>query len=140
MVEIDLCPRSVLCRLGVPSRVQRDVSILVSSLLVFLLLPAVRYIPHLCLMQTLLDLPCPGCGVTHAITAACRFNLAQAWASNPGGLALAAFLALQALARPVAILSSRMRPVVDQLSRYGSGIVLTSLLMVWIHRLHHHLL
>lgn len=136
MVEIDLCPRSVLNRLGVPARLQRDVSILISSVLVFAVLPVLAYIPHLCLMQTLLHVPCPGCGVTHAMIAACRMNLSRAWGLNPGGVALAVFLMVQAVARSAAILSARIRPAVDRISRFGSGAVLATLLVVWIYRLH----
>ena len=117
-------------------RLQRDVSILVSSLLVLLILPALRYIPHLCLMRTYLHIPCPGCGVTHSMTAACRMDLVQAWGLNPGGLFLAAFLLIQLMARPAAIFSSRLRPALDRFSRYGSSAVLASLLLVWIYRLH----
>lgn len=139
-MEFDLCPRSVLSRLGVPARLQRDVSILVSSLLVFAVLPVIGYIPHFCLMRTLLHMPCPGCGVTRAMTAACQFNLAQAWGFNPGGMALAVFLALEVVLRPAGFLWSKLRPAIDRFSRYGSSAVLASLFMVWIYRLYFNLL
>lgn len=139
-MEFDLFPRAVLNRLGVPTCLQRDVSLLISSLLVLLILPVLGLIPHVCLMQTLLHVPCPGCGVSHAMMAACQLNFGRAWGLNPGGLALAVFLMMQVVVRPVVLLSSRLRPAVDWFSQYGSGVVLASLLVVWIYRMHHYLL
>jgi hypothetical protein len=36
-----------------------------------------------CLWQVLLGVPCPGCGMIHALLAIARGSLREAWALNP---------------------------------------------------------
>jgi hypothetical protein len=53
-MEIDICPRWVLARLGIPQQSQHHVALLVSTLLALALLPLAIRIPHFCLMQRVL--------------------------------------------------------------------------------------
>lgn len=134
-MEIDVCPRWVLAKLGVPNPVQPEVAMLLSSIFVLVLPPFLIRLPHVCLMQRFLHIPCPGCGILHSITSLLQFHFAQAWKFNPAGIVLSCMLLFQIVARPVAIVSERTRPAINQLSRRGSIGVLVCLIVVWISRL-----
>ncbi len=136
-MEIDLLPRWLLARLGVAPRQQRHVALLLSSVLLLAAGPLLAHLPHVCLAQTLLRLPCPGCGVLHALAALRRFDLAGAWQANPAGILLAALLGFQIVARTLALTWTRSAALVSALSRSFSGAVLAGLLLVWVVRLLH---
>lgn len=114
---------------------QHHVSVFLSSVLGLMLVPLVRYIPHFCLMQKLLGLPCPGCGVCHSVISILHFNFAAAWQSNPAGIGVGFGFLFQLLARPIAFMAPRTSEFVPWASRCISNVVLASLFMVWISRL-----
>lgn len=134
-LEIDFCPRWVLHRLGVPCEAQHHTGLLLSNMIALIAPLLLIRLPHICLMQWFLHIPCPGCGVLHAMTSLLRLNFVQAWHFNPAGIPLTCMLCFQIVARPLAIISTRLRLVINQLSRQGSRAVLTSLILVWILRL-----
>jgi hypothetical protein len=133
-MEIDFCPRWLLTKLRVPERSQHHLAILISTLVVFLLVPIIPHIPHFCLMQKLLGIPCPGCGISHSLMAAFRFDLAKVWFFNPAGIAVALLFSFQLVARPVAIALPQAARVVTSISRYGSNITVLLLFVVWSYR------
>jgi hypothetical protein len=133
-MEIDICPRWVLARLGIPARCQRHVALLVSALLVVGLLPLAIYVPHFCIMRKVLGIPCPGCGVSHSILAIFRLNPVSAWEANPAGIGVAFAFCFQLAARPIAIMVPRTGDWVSQTSRQISNVALGCLLAVWISR------
>jgi hypothetical protein len=134
-MEINIFPRWLLAKLGLSPEKQMHAALLLSSVLAFAAAPLLIRIPHVCLMQTVLGLPCPGCGVLHSMTALRELDFSNAWKANPAGIAVAAVFLLQALARPVAIASARTAMPVTRISRAGSYAVLGSLFFVWIIRL-----
>jgi hypothetical protein len=134
-MEIDLCPRWVLSKLSVPERDQIHLSLLFSTLFALAVLPLAIFIPHFCLMQRFLGIPCPGCGILHAMMAILTLNPAAAWHSNPAGFAVALDLGFQLVARPLAILMPHTGESVCVASRFISKFGLASLLSVWIVRL-----
>lgn len=134
-MEINFCPRWLLTKLRVPPEKQIHCALLFSSLMLLGLVPFLARIPHICLVQTLVGIPCPGCGVLRAITALVRWDSHGAWRMNPAGIALAGLLGFQIVARPLAIVSARAAERVCFLSRVFSNAVLGSLFAVWIFRL-----
>src|SRR5689334_11181909 len=60
-----------------------------------LALDRVEGIPHFCLFQKVLGIPCPGCGILHSLNAAFHGSFHRAWTANPAGLALAVALLFQ---------------------------------------------
>jgi hypothetical protein len=134
-MEIDICPRWVLTRLRISVRSQHHVALLVSTLLTLALLPLAIYIPHFCLMQKALGIPCPGCGISHSVIAFLQLKPVIAWQANPAGVGVASVFCFQLLARPIAITAPRTGVVVSQLSRYLSNMALGSLLLVWASKL-----
>ncbi len=135
-MEIDICPRWVLAKVGVPYEVQPHVGLLFSSVVAMISPLLLIHLPHVCIMQRFLHIPCPGCGVLHAMTSVLRLHIVQACQFNPAGVVLASLLCFQIVARPLAIVSARTRPAINQLSKRGSSAALTSLILVWILRLY----
>lgn len=133
-MEINFCPRWVLTWLRVPERSQHHLAILISTLLILLLVPTIPHIPHFCLMKKIFGIPCPGCGISHSLMSAFRFDLAKAWFFNPAGIAVALLFCYQIVARPVAIALPRASGVVSSISQYGSNIAVVLLFVVWAYR------
>jgi hypothetical protein len=133
-MEIDFCPRWILAKLRVPERIQNHFAILISTLAILLVVPIIPHVPHFCLMQKFLGIPCPGCGISHSIMAAFEFDLARAWFANPAGIAVALLFAFQIIARPVAIALPRASVAVSSISRYGSNFSVVLLFAVWAYR------
>jgi Protein of unknown function (DUF2752) len=133
-MEIDFCPRWILAKLHVPERSQHHLAILISTLVVLMLVPVIPHVPHFCLMKKLLGIPCPGCGISHSVMAAFRFDLAKAWLANPAGIGVAMLFSFQILARPLAIALPRAAGVVSSISRYGSNLSVILLFVVWTYR------
>jgi len=133
-MEIDICPRWILAKLRVPAQRQHHVGLLVSTLLTLSLTPIIAYIPHVCLMQKVLGIPCPGCGISHSIVAILRLNPVMACEANPAGVGIASVFFFQLVARPLAIVVPRTSDCVSQVSRHLSNVALACLLLVWISR------
>ena len=58
-----------------------------------------------CLWRALLGVPCPGCGMTHALLALARCDWRAAWQFNPGSFAVAPLL----VSTGIAHLTSKVR-------------------------------
>ena len=134
-MEIDLFPRSILSKLTVPERNHIHLSLLLSTLFALVVLPMATSIPHFCLMQRFLGIPCPGCGILHSMMAILTLHPVAGWNSNPAGFAVALGLGFQLVARPAAILMPRTADSVSIASKFISKFELVSLLSVWILRL-----
>ncbi|MFL6439829.1 MAG: DUF2752 domain-containing protein [Terriglobales bacterium] len=134
-MEIQICPHWLLCKFGVPEELQRDTGILISSVLIFLSVPILIHLPHLCLAQQVLGIPCPGCGVTHSILALLQFRFHAAWDFNPGGIVVAAYFGLQICWRTCVLSSLMTALLVARLSRAGEILVMVVLFGVWFGRL-----
>lgn len=133
-MEIDFCPRWVLAKLHVPERSQHHFAILLSTLAALMLVPIILHVPHFCLMKKVLGIPCPGCGISHSLMAAFRFDLAKAWFANPAGIGVALLFSFQIVARPIAIALPGAGGIVSSISRNGSNLSVILLFLVWTYR------
>jgi len=133
-MEIDFCPRWILAKLHIPESCRHHVAILLSTLVVLFIVPIIPHVPHFCLMKKLLGIPCPGCGISHSIMAAFRFDMAKAWFANPAGIAIALLFCFQIVARPFAIALPQAAKAVSSISRYGSNFSVVLLFVVWAYR------
>lgn len=134
-MEINFCPRWLLLKAGAPPELHAHLGLFLSALLMAAASPLLVRVPHICLMQVILGVPCPGCGILHGMAALARMDVAGAWSANPATFFVAALLALQLLVRPVALCCARTRPVIARISSGVSMAALTALLLVWIDRL-----
>jgi hypothetical protein len=133
-MEINFCPRWILAKLHIPERSWDHVAILLSTLVVLFVVPIIPHVPHFCLMKKLLGIPCPGCGISHSIVAAFRFDMARAWLANPAGIGLALLFSFQIIAQPFAIALPQAAKAVSSISRYGSNFSVVLLFVVWAYR------
>jgi hypothetical protein len=92
-------------------------------------------IPHFCVFQKLLTIPCPGCRVTRSILAVIEGNMLSAWEYNPAGLFLYFFFIAQIPLRIIALKFRASQNLISQVSRIGSKAVVVVLLSVWVARL-----
>lgn len=135
VVEIDICPRWALAKVGVPDEVRPHVGLLLSSMIAMISPLLITHLPHVCIMQKVFHVPCPGCGILHSMTSVLQLHFAQAFHFNPAGVVLAGLLCFQIVARPLAIVSAGTRLAINQLSKQGSSVALACLIVVWIQRL-----
>lgn len=85
-MEIDVCPRWVLAKVGISAAAQPHLAIFLSSWVALLASPVLIRLPHVCLFRTLLGISCPGCGMLHAMAALLKMDIASAWNLNPAAL------------------------------------------------------
>jgi Protein of unknown function (DUF2752) len=117
-MEINLFSGKLLDKLGIPADVQCHMGVFVSTILAIAAVPLLAFIPHFCLMQRVLHMPCPGCGITHSLLALSVADFGGSFRANPAGMPLAAGLCFQLLARPMAIIHAEYRTAITDLSRY----------------------
>jgi len=134
-MEIYLLPNWMLERLAISPSRRLHLNAFASALLALLAAPMLVRVPHICLFQYFLHLPCPGCGITHSLISMERLDLSGAVCANPAGLFVAAFLGLQLVARPVGLFVEGWETAVARMSRYASGVTVAALIFVWIWRL-----
>ena len=134
-MEINVCPPWMLAKLGVPPGKRLHVGILLSSLLALTISPILVRLPHFCLAQKMLGIPCPGCGVMHSLIAISHLQFHQAWMFNPAGIVLASYLVFQMFGRSLVLASVLNAGGVSAMSRHGQTGVIAALLAVWLVRL-----
>ncbi len=134
-MEFRFIPVWIMRRLGVSADLEVHWSILVSTMIAALMAPVLMYLPHVCLTQTLLGIPCPGCGILHAVKETVEMHFKAAALSNPAGIVLVLVIGSQVLLQSGAIAFAGIRRKVLVLSRVMSNVALSCLLAVWILRL-----
>jgi hypothetical protein len=133
-MEITFIPPWILSCLSMDEERQLHFNCALSALLIVVTLPLLSVIPHICLAQTLLGIPCPGCGITHALTAMARLDLRLSWNSNPAGMALALLFIFQLVVRPLALFIPETSRTVGRAGRWLSTATGIALMAVWIER------
>jgi Protein of unknown function (DUF2752) len=134
-MEITFIPRWILAWLFVDEDRRFHLNCAVSALLIVAGIPLLKVIPHICLAQTLLGIPCPGCGITHALAALGHFDLRAAWIANPAAMVVGLLFAFQIFARPAALFIPRISGNVSRAGRCLSAAAIFALMAVWVLRL-----
>ena len=140
-MEIALFPSSLFRQLRAPSDLQHHLNVLLSVTVVaalFLsasLLDLVTSLPHFCLMERGLGLPCPGCGMTGALAAAARGELSQSAALQPCALGLVGVLAVQSAARLALVTRQASVRAAGTLITWLDKGFLVALIVVWVLKL-----
>jgi hypothetical protein len=134
-MEIAFFPRWMFAGMGEGRR--RHLNYCVSAIALLVGLPCLRVIPHICLFRWMTGIPCPGCGITTALSALCRLDLHAAVQANIAALPIALLFVFQILARPMVLCSSSLRreASVDRCSRFLGFCASISLYLVWIAKL-----
>ena len=141
-MEIAIIPRFIIRKFISNKINQIHANVLITSILVITVLlfwdshySHLVSIPHFCVFQKLLDIPCPGCGVTRSIFAVAKGNIFSAWKFNPAGLFLFFYFVAQIPLRIIVLKYPTAQGCISQVSRLGGKIVIAVLCLVWIVRL-----
>lgn len=89
-------------------------------------------LPHVCLVQAVGGIPCPGCGITRSILAMLSGDPSRAWHMNPVGPLLCLAVVSQVPLRLLAltgVLNSRRAMAA---SHGLTAIILTALILNWL--------
>ncbi len=135
-----LFPPWLTRRLPVSFAISRNINILAScSLLTLLLISGLgrrlAAIPHFCLLQRLLGIPCPGCGITRGLLAAAHFHFSAAWNFNPAGIVLWFFFLFEIGARTLIVCKDDLAPRLQRTFIGFEKVLIVSLGLVWFWRL-----
>lgn len=138
-MQIALFPEWMLAWAFVSRERARLFNLLFSSVLVIvvtaLALDRVESVPHFCLFQKLLGIPCPGCGILHSLNASFHGDFHRAWLANPAGLVMAVAILFQVCSSTLMLAGVAAQRHVDWVE---SGVVKTFIsvaLAVWIYRI-----
>lgn len=141
-MEIAIIPRFIIRKFISNETNQIHVNIMITSTLVIIVLlfwhshsSHLLSIPHFCVFQQLLNMPCPGCGLTRSIFAVAEGNILSAWKFNPAGLFLFFYFFAQIPSRIIALKCHTAQECISRMSRVGSNAVIYVLCLVWIVRL-----
>ena len=140
-MEICFFPSRLFLALGLERKLDEQARVhlcyLISNLLVLALLPLAHLVPHFCVFRSLTGVPCPGCGVTHAILLALALDIRGSLLANPAGLVITAAIFFQVCFRPLAIVYEKTSPFVITGSRWLAKFTAVVLFASWIFTLLH---
>ena len=141
---IAFLPRRVLARLSPDRAAQAHLNILLSSTLVLVgIVTLGRYpgliagVPHFCLAERLLGLPCPGCGMVRALTAIPCGRLVASCHYNAAAIPFFALCCAQVPIRAMRLAKRGDAQRLAAASRIMERAALTTILVVWVLRLFH---
>ncbi|MDR2240565.1 MAG: DUF2752 domain-containing protein [Zoogloeaceae bacterium] len=102
------------------------------------ILRLVTELPHYCIFERFVDIPCPGCNITLALVQIAHLHIAESISTNPGGIALVLTVTFQigvhfsALARFVTFSTAQ------QLVALTTRIFFSFLMLHWLITLFNH--
>ncbi len=141
-MEIAIIPRFIARKFFGDEANQVHANVLVSSIIIILVILLWRNdcfhlpsIPHFCVVQETLNVPCPGCGVTRSVCAVAGGDISSALKFNPAGLFLSIYFLAQIPLRIVALKFGTCRAYVSRIARIGDKFVISVLFLAWIVRL-----
>jgi len=141
-MDIAIIPSAFIDRLESDPERRIHVNVLLSHLLLFsvaalfVFLPSgLIIVPHVCLFQSLLGIPCPGCGITRSALALLAGHVGRAWTLNPVGPVLCATLALQVPLRVLALRDARWSSRILGNSRTMTIFVVILLSVNWLRQI-----
>ncbi len=140
-MEIAIIPRFIIKKFFPDEANQLHANVLVTSILILAIVfwqnnhVYLSSIPRFCVFQELLNVPCPGCGVTRSVSAIARGDISSAWEFNPAGLFLFIYFLAQVPLRIMALKFSTLRARISHLGRVGGKLAVSVLLLAWIIRL-----
>jgi len=141
-MEVAIIPCFIIRKCFPDEEDQIHANVLMTSILLILGLVCFRecffhvsLIPHFCVFQKFLNIPCPGCGVTRSLLTIAEWNILAAWDYNPAGLFLFLYFVVQIPLRITALRFQNTRDIIYRMSQIGSLSVVIVLFLVWFSRL-----
>ena len=137
-MDFAIIPRSLLNRFEQDGERRIHLDVLLSAMLLFIAAVLIgrypmvpTYLPHVCLVQALFGIPCPGCGITRSVLAVLAGDLTRAWLLNPAGPLLCAATALQLPLRSLALARACDGSTALGVSRAMTSLVFTVMFANW---------
>lgn len=123
---------------------QNDLNILISNLLIILfflifknkLIALLGHIPHFCLIDKVIGVECPVCGMTRAFCELSNGNLYNAYFLNATSILVVIFFISQIPLRLISLINKNKNKIINTISRYFSLSILTIILLNWIINLY----
>ncbi len=141
-MEISFVPGFIVHRLASDDHARIHINAILSTAVLFFVsvlfvrFPGILHsMPHICIVETLLGIPCPGCGTISACIATLSGDFSVAWAANPAGMLLIGYLAIRIPLCMFGLVCPRSSEMVFRVSRYGGNVMLAALIAVWINRI-----
>lgn len=140
-LDVALLPRRLFKRLPLGHGAAHHVNVLLSVALItliFLSERAFRFVeslPHWCLVEGLLGVPCPGCNISGSLSLIAHGAFASSLRLHPCGVLLVGVVAVQSAARVAVLL--RLAPECSAnglIKTLGESFIL-ALLLCWLFRL-----
>jgi hypothetical protein len=140
-LDVALLPPRLLRRLPIGGSAEHHVNVLLSlSLIVVVFLNGwalglLESLPHGCLSEYMLGIPCPGCDMTGSLSLIAQGSVASSLRLQPCGLLLVAVVAVQSATRFTLLLRwVREDAAIGFIKLLGNAFVVV-LLAWWFHRL-----
>lgn len=139
-MDIRLLPGVLFERLHLRADAQHHLNVLLSVVAVATafvvgdVLGVARSLPHVCLVEHLLSIPCPGCGMTRSLALIARGDVKASLTVHPCGVLLVAGIAVQSITRVVRLARSVPEFLADGLIRTLNHGMLAALIAVWAFR------
>lgn len=137
-MELTIIPRFILNLFSDEAERRIHLSTLLTSVLLICtiatfpkILGLINSLPHICLFQYLLGIPCPGCGLLRSFEAISTMDIHSSLQFNPMGLPFVIFLVLQIPLRLIALISGSYARFVSALSSRLSYALASLLILFW---------
>ena len=141
-MEVAIIPRFIIKYMFHDDTKQIHANILFSNIFIILAFFSLHScsdqlasIPHVCVFQKVLGIPCPGCGITRSLFSIVNGDMFLAWQYNPTGLLIFLFILMQIPLRIIALKFQNTAEMISKISRTGSIIVICLLFLVWVLKL-----
>ncbi|MGQ8335929.1 DUF2752 domain-containing protein [Sunxiuqinia sp. A32] len=139
-MEISIIPRFLIRRISDNDIQQINWNILISTILIlfsliFINLSMMNAIPHFCLVERLIGIPCPVCGVSRSVLSLYDFKIMDSLKYNPNGLLIAIAFLTQIPLRMIALFDGKYYPMIEKISRSMTRLLLVTLLTYWFYKL-----
>jgi hypothetical protein len=87
------------------------------------------------LLQRVLGIPCPGCGISRSLLAAAHFHFSSAWNFNPAGIPIWFFLLFEIGARTLIAWRDDLAVGFQKTFMGFENVLIVSIWFVWFWRL-----
>lgn len=141
-MDIAFVPNCLLARLEQDAERRIHLNVFFSAIILFVVAVfVVRYqatldtLPHVCLVQAVGRIPCPGCGVTRSILALLSGDPSRAWQANPAGPILCLAVGCQVPLRLLALTGMMNSKLAMVASRGMTAVILAVLILNWLRHL-----
>lgn len=138
-MEISLIPTFLLNKIQIDDQSKIHLNVFITNFFILLVLFSmsenlglINSLHHFCFSQSILNFPCPGCGITSGIISISNFNLHNAINSNPASILIFAFFFIQLPLRLIALLRKDFSNTMVKVSKNMSYIIIMGLLVSWI--------